>query len=31
VAAVMRVGVAAVDGYDGDDYGGDAKTSGGGG
>jgi hypothetical protein len=31
VAAVMRVGVEAVDGCGGDDYGGDAKTSGGGG
>jgi hypothetical protein len=31
VAAVMRVGVAAVDGCSGDDYGGDAKMSGGGG
>jgi hypothetical protein len=30
VAAVMRVGVAAVDGYGGDDYGGGAETSGGG-
>jgi hypothetical protein len=28
---VMRVGVAVVDGYDGDDYGGDAEMSGGGG
>jgi hypothetical protein len=28
VAAVMRVGVAAVDGCGGDDYGGDAETSG---
>jgi hypothetical protein len=31
VAAVMRVGVAAIDECGGDDYGGDAKTSGGGG
>jgi hypothetical protein len=31
VAAVTRVGVAAVDGCGGDDYGGDAKMSGGGG
>jgi hypothetical protein len=31
VAAVMRVEVAAVDGCGGKDYGGDAKTSGGGG
>jgi hypothetical protein len=31
VAAVMRVGVAAIDGCGGDDYGGDAETSGGGG
>jgi hypothetical protein len=31
VAAVMRVGVAAVDGCGGDDYAGDAKTSRGGG
>jgi hypothetical protein len=31
VAVVMRVGVAVVDGYDGDDYGGDSVTSGGGG
>jgi hypothetical protein len=29
VAAVMRVGLAVVDGYGGDDYGGDAETSGG--
>jgi hypothetical protein len=29
VAAVMRVGVAAVEGCGGDDYGGDAETSGG--
>jgi hypothetical protein len=31
VAAVMRLGVAVVDGCGGDDYGGDAETSGGGG
>jgi hypothetical protein len=31
VVAVMRVGVAAVDGCGGDDYGGDVETSGGGG
>jgi hypothetical protein len=31
VAAVMRVGVEAFDGCSGDDYGGDAETSGGGG
>jgi hypothetical protein len=31
VATVMRVGVAAVDGCGGDDYGGDAEMSGGGG
>jgi hypothetical protein len=31
VAAVMRVGVAVVHEYGGDDYGGDAEMSGGGG
>jgi hypothetical protein len=31
VAAVMRVGVAGVDGCSGDDYGGDAEMRGGGG
>jgi hypothetical protein len=31
VAAVLRVGVAAVDGYGGDNYGGNAEMSGGGG